>query len=80
MKTKWNKYSNLKRQGNSPLEFIVGAGWECGRFENFAHFLTTEAKVVDCPHVAESDDFHLKEKKKGILLANNQSLFLSLLI
>ena len=44
---------------SSPFEFVVGSCGEGGRFEHLAHLLPAEAEVVDGPHVAELDHFHL---------------------
>lgn len=43
----------------SPFEFVIRPSGEGGWFQNFSHFLSAEAEIIDGPHIAEADDFHL---------------------
>lgn len=45
-----------------PFEFVVCPRREGGAFDDLAHLLPTEAKVVDGPHVGELHYFDLKHE------------------
>ena len=48
---------------NAPFQFIVSPGGEGGALDDLSHLLTTEAEVVDGPHVGELHHFDLKKKR-----------------
>lgn len=46
-----------------PLQLVVGPRREGGALDDLAHLLTTEAEVVDGPHVRELHHFDLAKEK-----------------
>lgn len=46
-----------------PFQLVIGPRRKGGAFDDLAHLLTTEAEVVDGPHVRELHHFDLTKEK-----------------
>lgn len=62
--------SDMMKQSSSsahpPFQFVIGPRREGGALDDLTHLLTTEAKVVDGPHVRELHHFDLAKENEHI--------------
>lgn len=74
-------WSNMIKESSSlihpPFQLVIGPRREGGALDDLAHLLTTEAEVVDGPHVRELHHFDLaKEKTFSTALSTMRSTVL----
>lgn len=57
-----------------PFQLVIGPRREGGALDDLAHLLTTEAEVVDGPHVRELHHFDLAKENRFSTAQNTMSV------